>query len=202
VTNLRLAAERINNTVIRPGESFSFWQLVGRPTKRRGFLSGMLLSQGQVIEGVGGGLCQMSNLIYWLLLHTPLTVTERYRHSYDVFPDSGRILPFGSGATVFYNYIDLQAVNHTQNSFRLNVRVGEHFLEGCIWSDVDSSHSFRVVERDHRFFCGVDDIWWRENRLLRQSFDKRTGDMISEELIGHNLVRVMYEYESEVDQEI
>ena len=45
----------------------------------------------------GGGLCQLSNLIYWMTLHTPLTITERYRHSYDVFPDSNRTQPFGSG---------------------------------------------------------------------------------------------------------
>ena len=46
---------------------------------------------------LGGGLCQLSNLIYWMTLHTPLTITERYRHSYDVFPDSNRTQSFGSG---------------------------------------------------------------------------------------------------------
>ena len=197
VTNLRLAAERINGTVIRPGETFSFWRLVGRPTGRRGFLSGMLLSQGRVIEGVGGGLCQMSNLIYWLLLHTPLTITERYRHGYDIFPDFDRILPFGSGATVFYNYVDLQAINRTPHSFRIGVQVGERFLDGRVWSDADSSRGFRVVERDHRFFRGIDGIWWRENRLFRQTLDRKAAEMTAEELIGHNLVRVMYEYEPE-----
>ena len=72
---------------------------------------GMVLHNGGFKPGVGGGLCQLSNLIYWMTLHTPLTVVERWRHSYDVFPDAERTQPFGSGATVAYNHIDLQIRN-------------------------------------------------------------------------------------------
>ena len=59
----------------------------------------------------GGRPVQMTNLLYWMTLHTPLTVTERWRHGYDVFPDSNRTQPFGSGATCFYNYMDLMVRN-------------------------------------------------------------------------------------------
>ncbi len=200
VINLRLPTERIDGTIICPEETFSFWRLVGHPTARRGFVPGMLLSQGQVVEGIGGGLCQMANLIYWLLLHSPLAVTERYRHSYDVFPDSGRVMPFGSGATVFYNYVDLQAENRTGDSFRIGVRVGERFLEGWIWSDADQKHSFRVIELDHRFLQDAEGIWWRENRLRRQIMDRPTGKVVAEEEIGYNLAQVMYEYDPEADR--
>ncbi|MFJ8513275.1 VanW family protein [Lysinibacillus xylanilyticus] len=51
----------------------------------------------KVKTGVGGGICQLANLLYWMALHTPLIVTERHHHSFDPFPDSGRTLPFGSG---------------------------------------------------------------------------------------------------------
>ena len=57
----------------------------------------MVLFLGQIGGDIGGGLCQLSNLIFWMTLHTPLTVTERYRHSHDVFPDANRTQPFGSG---------------------------------------------------------------------------------------------------------
>ncbi|MFH2063258.1 MAG: VanW family protein [bacterium] len=193
VTNLRLAAAAIDNTVIRPGETFSFWRLVGRPSARRGFVPGMLLSQGQVIEGVGGGLCQMGNLLYWLFLHSPLEVTERFRHGYDVFPDSGRVLPFGSGATVFYNYVDLQAVNRTNLTFRLRVRVGERFLYGALFADAETFRRYHVVERDHRFFADAEGVWWRENQLWREVVDASTGQLIVEEDLLHNLARVMYD---------
>ncbi len=103
VTNLKLASEKLNGLTLKSGETFSFWRMVGNPTKGKGFLEGMVLTNGSFTAGVGGGLCQLSNLIYWMALHTPLTITERWRHTHDVFPDANRTQPFGSGATVVYN---------------------------------------------------------------------------------------------------
>ena len=80
VVNLKLAVARLDDIVLYPGEALSFWRLVGRPTRRRGYLDGMVLCEGRVVPGVGGGLCQLSNLIYWMTLHTELTVGERWRH--------------------------------------------------------------------------------------------------------------------------
>ena len=116
VTNLRLAAARLDGLTLRPGETLSFWRAVGKPTRRRGYVEGMILRNGRAASGVGGGLCQMTNLLYWMTLHTPLTVTERWRHGYDVFPDSNRTQPFGSGATCFYNYMDLMVRNDTPDT--------------------------------------------------------------------------------------
>lgn len=130
VINLTLACKKLNGIILKPGETFSFWRLVGKPTKMKGFLKGMVLKNGSFSAGVGGGLCQLSNLIYWMTLHTPLTVTERWRHSHDVFPDANRTQPFGSGATIVYNYIDLQIKNSTPYEYQLNLRVGEKYLEG------------------------------------------------------------------------
>ena len=102
IVNLRIAAARLDGVVLRPGETLSYWRLIGRPTRRKGYLDGIVLFCGTFRPGVGGGLCQLSNLLFWMTLHTPLTVVERYRHSYDVFPDSGRTQPFGSGAPCDY----------------------------------------------------------------------------------------------------
>ena len=99
VTNLKLAVSRLDGLILKPGETFSYWRLIGRPTARKGYKEGMVLFLGRIGGDIGGGLCQLSNLIFWMTLHTPLTVTERYRHSHDVFPDSNRTQPFGSGAT-------------------------------------------------------------------------------------------------------
>lgn len=70
VTNLKLASSRIDGVVIKPGETFSLWRLVGWPTAKKGYVTGMLLSNGKVMEGIGGGLCQTANLIYWMALHS------------------------------------------------------------------------------------------------------------------------------------
>jgi hypothetical protein len=85
------------------------------------YLPGVQLQGGQFIAKTGGGLCQLGNLLYWMTLHTPLLVTERWRHSFDVFPDTNRTLPFGSGATLAYNYIDLQIKNATTAPYLLHL---------------------------------------------------------------------------------
>ena len=147
VTNLRLATARIDGLVIPPGREFSFWHTVGAPTPARGFVKGMLLSEGEIVEGYGGGLCQLSNLLYWLFLHTPLTVTERFHHALDVFPDSGRVLPFGSGATILYNYIDLRARNTTDAPLQLKVWLTDKHLKGQVLSPERIPVKYHVFEK-------------------------------------------------------
>ncbi len=194
VTNLRLAAQCINKIVIRPGETFSLWKLVGRPTAKRGFLPGMLLSNGDVTEGVGGGLCQMANLLYWMVLHSPLTVTERYHHSFDAFPDSGRVLPFGSGATIFYNYVDLQFRNDTPHAFELNVWVDDEYLQGELRCDTELPVSYSVQERDHQFtFDTKQNKYYRQNKLYRKLTDRKTGNLLDEQFLYANYSEMKYQ---------
>lgn len=106
VTNLKIASQHISGILIQPHQTFSFCQLVGEPTAEKGYLEGMELSFGQARAGIGGGICQIANLIHWLILHSPLEVVQRSQHSFNPFPDQGRVLPFGSGAAIFYNYYE------------------------------------------------------------------------------------------------
>jgi vancomycin resistance protein VanW len=120
IVNLQLAAATICDRVIKPGQTLSVWRCIGNPTSRRGYLPGLMLgSDGTVGEGVGGGLCQIAKLLHWMVLHTPLTVTERHHHGYDIFPDSGRVLPFGTGAGIFYSYVDYCFANPTEDTYRM-----------------------------------------------------------------------------------
>lgn len=189
ITNLKMAVKEINNLVIKPGEVFSFWYLVGLPKKSRGYVGGMLLSNGQVIEGVGGGLCQLSNLLYWLFLHSPVKVVERHHHSMDVFPDSGRILPFGSGATVFYNYVDLRIKNTSKKTLQLNLWLTDTLLKGQILSDKKSEYKYSILEKDH-YFVKYKDKYFRYNKIFR--IVKKNGVLIKEEEIMENFAPVLY----------
>ena len=121
--SLGLAAPRVNGVLIRPGETFSFWHLVGRCTRKKGYLPGMVLHDGQPAQGVGGGMCQFTNLIHWMVLHSDLTVTERHHHDgMDLFPDFGRQVPFGVGTSILYNYLDYRVKNQTEETFQLLTR--------------------------------------------------------------------------------
>lgn len=101
INNLKLAIKEIDKLIIKPGEVFSIWEIIGKPTSRRGYKNGMLISNGKVAEGEGGGLCQLANLLHFIFIHSDLDIVERYHHSRDVFPDSGRTIPFASGAGIF-----------------------------------------------------------------------------------------------------
>lgn len=194
VANLTIASECIDGVIIRPGETFSFWNLVGLPTKERGFLEGMLISNGEVKSGVGGGLCQMANLLYWMFLHTQIEVTERHHHSMDIFPDSGRTIPFGTGATIFYNYVDLQAVNHTAHTFQIRTWIEDGYLKGEIRSDRDCPLRFSIVERDHAYLHNrTDGRNYRTNKIFRRTRATDTGQHLREELLMENLSVMTYE---------
>ena len=84
--NLELATARIDQIVIQPGETFSFWKLVGRPTRRKGYLKGLVLRHGLISEGIGGGLCQLGNLLFWMAAHSPLTITETVSYTHLTLP--------------------------------------------------------------------------------------------------------------------
>ena len=192
VVNLRLAAHRLDGLVLDPGTRMSFWQVVGSPSRRRGFLDGLVLSHGQLREGVGGGLCQMTNLLYWMTLHTPLEVVERWRHSYDVFPDANRTQPFGSGATCAWPSLDLQILNPTAVSFRLSVTLDEAHLLGAWTSDAPSQHTYVVEERAHRITHDGPGMYVRHNELWRIETEERAS-CTRERLVASNDALMMYE---------
>ena len=110
--------------MLGPGETVSFWRRVGRPSGARGYREGLVLVGGRPGVGIGGGLCQLSNLLHWMALHTELEVTERHHHSVDAFPDDRRELPFGTGASVAFDLVDFRLRNPTGRPFQLEVRVG------------------------------------------------------------------------------
>jgi vancomycin resistance protein VanW len=191
VINLKIAVPRIHGVTIFPGETFSYWKLIGKPTKRKGYLDGMVLRNGNVVPDTGGGLCQLSNLIYWMTVHTPLTVVERCRHSYDVFPDADRTQPFGSGATCFYNYGDLMIRNDTARTYRLVLAVAEDELCGAWTSDEFPVLTYEVYEKEHFFRPEFWGGYTRHNLLFRRVFVK--GEYAGDEYVAENHAFMMYE---------
>lgn len=192
VTNLKLAVNQIHGLMLEPQQTFSYWRTIGSTTRRKGYVDAMILFYGQVRTGVGGGLCQLSNLIYWMTLHSPLTVTERYRHSYDVFPDSRRSQPFGSGATCAYNYLDLQIKNETSYRYQLVVYVTDTHLVGEWRSSQQPLHTYEIYEKEH----WITSEYWgghvRHNIIHRKTYN-RDGECIRDEPITENHAIMMYE---------
>lgn len=201
VTNLKIAARRIDGLLVRPGETFSFCKLVGLPTSRKGYLPGMELTFGEARAGIGGGICQISNLIHWLVIHSALTVTERHHHSFDPFPDDGRVLPFGSGATVFYNYLDYQFTNQTEHTFQINLWFTDKCLEGELRINTELDYAYHIIEKDHQFLK-IAGAFYRKNEIWRNKILKfKSGAVVETELITKNFARVTYTPDDFIDQQ-
>ncbi|MFZ3579302.1 VanW family protein [Virgibacillus sp. DJP39] len=200
IINLRIAVKKLNGLILKPGETFSYWKLLGRTSKRKGYTDGMVLHYGSFKPGLGGGLCQLSNLIYWITLHTPLSVTERHRHSYDVFPDSKRTQPFGSGATCAYNYLDLQILNNTKNTFQLCLYVKDKYLVGE-WRAVNPEiMTYEVYEKNHKITHEHWGKYVRHNVINRKVYNGQK-ELVDDEYITENHALMMYnpllEYQNE-----
>ncbi|MDG1949300.1 MAG: VanW family protein [bacterium] len=193
VKNLSLAIRQLNTLTLRPCERLSYWKGIGNPTKKKGYLPGMTLNQGQVSEGIGGGLCQLSNLIFWITIHTPLTITERWRHSYDVFPDSNRTQPFGSGATCSYPNIDLEILNTTKETFQLQLALTDTHLIGQWTSTKPLNHQYKIIEHGHKIISEPWGGYTRHNTLIQQQWDLEENKLINEKEIVNNHAIMMYE---------
>ena len=192
VVNLRLASARVDGLLLRPGETFSFNRVVGNCTPRKGYVEGMRLSNGEARSGVGGGICQLANLLHWMVLHSPLTVVERSEHSFDPFPDKERVLPWGVGCSIVYNYVDFVVRNDTDTTFQILVAVGDRHLEGELRADQPIPHSYKVFARDEAFVTNGTDVY-RRNEIWRLVVDRRTGRHVGEELVKRNCALVKYE---------
>lgn len=191
--NLSLAAPRINGIIIKPQEVFSFWKLVGNCTKSKGYREGLVIKSGQSSCGVGGGLCQFTNLIHWMILHSPLTIIEHHHHNQiDMFPDYGRQVPFGTGTSVMYNYLDYQLINNTDQTFQLITYTTDKYLCGELRSDKSLKYSYHIIE-ENSHFIKEKGAYYRKNQIYRKKIDKKTGKLIRKTLLKNNKSKVLYD---------
>ena len=198
--NLALAVAHIDGVVIRPGEVFSLWKMVGRTTKRKGYKEGLTIEKGTPSQGIGGGLCQLSNLIHWMVLHSDLTIVEHHHHGLDLFPDFGRQIPFGTGTSISYNYLDYRVQNKTANTYQLKLWVDGEYLRGELRASEPQSHTFHI-HAENEFFSRENGIVYRNGQVFRDTVDAATGRCLDTTLIRTNHAKVMYDCPPELIRE-
>ena len=129
--NIRLAASKIGGTVIKNGEIFSFNETVGQRTAERGFMRAAIIENGEFVEGVGGGVCQVSTTLYNAALLAGCRVVEYHPHSLAV-----SYVPPSRDAMVSGTFFDLKFKNATGSTVYLKAVTGENFV------------SFKIYGRD------------------------------------------------------
>ena len=193
-TNIRIASSRITNIIVKPGETFSFWKLVGNPTKRKGYKEGRVLRTNRLITGIGGGLCNLANLVNNLVLHSPLEITEFHKHSDALACDIDHRVPLANGTSVSYNYIDYRFKNNTNQNVQIILWCDEDNLYGELRSEKDFPNNYELVEEDHHFEK-ENEKYYRVSKIYRNVINKDTNEIINKELIWDNHSQVMFNYE-------
>ena len=194
--NLSIAAPKVTNIIIKPGETFSFWKLVGPVTKKRGYLEGLTVKSGSVDRDIGGGMCQFTNLIHWMVLHSSLDIVEHHHHhGIDMFPDFGRKVPFGTGTSIMYNNLDYQFTNNTKDTtYQLIVYTTDEYLMGELRADKKEKYKYHIKEDFSYFAKDENGVMYRNNQVSKKCIDKVTGNIVYNKVLVKNHSKVLYDY--------
>lgn len=128
VKNLELAGRKVNGTILYPGEEFSYNKVVGKRTVANGFKEAHVFAGGKVVDGLGGGICQVSTTLYNTVLMSDLKVTERKAH----MMHTGYNEP-GKDATVVYGSIDFRFVNNRKTPIKISMEVKNGVVTSTIY---------------------------------------------------------------------
>lgn len=117
-TNLKLAASKINGTVLMPGETFSYNKVVGARTIAAGYKEAPIYVSGEVVDGLGGGICQITSTLYNAVVYANLDVVERTNHQF--VPS---YVTASRDATVVYGSLDFKFKNNRNYPIKINCSV-------------------------------------------------------------------------------
>ncbi|MGE5704670.1 MAG: VanW family protein [Clostridia bacterium] len=145
VTNIALSAKAIHNFVVFPGEIFSFNKAVGMRTREKGYKEAPVIVKGELSEGIGGGICQVSSTLFNAVDRAGLHIVQRYSHSRQV-----PYVPPGRDATVSWYGPDFRF----QNKYPYPILIQTYSQNGHVTVTV---HSFSEIEHDPRV---VPDAFW------------------------------------------
>ncbi len=145
--NLLLAVSKFQNLPFYPGKIFSFWHMLGNPSKKSGYKVGINIIKNQLDFDYGGGLCQLSGLLYHLALTAGLFVIERHPHSVDLYTDETRYTPLGADATTAYGYKDLRFLNNLEIpiSFRITIE-GDQLIGSICAAQPLKEYEFKFIK--------------------------------------------------------
>ena len=137
--NLKIASNKTNNVVIMPGEVFSFNQVVGKRTVEEGYKDAKVYENGKVVDGLAGGICQVSSTMYDAALLANLEIVERYNHQFTT-----SYLPGGKDATVVYGIKDFKFRNSRKYPIKIVTSMGGGTITYSIYG-IQEENEYTVV---------------------------------------------------------
>ena len=172
-TNLQLAASKINGTVLMPGETFSYNQVVGERTIAAGYKEAPIYVSGEVVDGLGGGICQITSTLYNAVLYANLEIVERSNHQF--VPS---YVTASRDATVVYGSIDFKFKNNRDYPIKLVCSVSGGIAKFDIYG-LRTDNEYEVEISSYVTGSTADSTYSEAYRILKQN-----GQVVSTELLS------------------
>ncbi|OWZ83096.1 VanW family protein [Natranaerobius trueperi] len=177
VANISLAADYINETLIKPKEQFSFNETVGPINKENGYKTSSIIVDGEFVDGVGGGVCQVSSTVYNSVLKTGIEPVERYPHGRPV-----GYVGLGRDATVAYDYLDLVVENTLENPILFSAFVDENEIQIDVFGS-EQDYNYTVQKTDYTELQPEKKYKYQSKDGIKEKISKSEKDTIISEYL-------------------
>lgn len=192
VHNLKIISQTMNHVLIQPKETFSFCYLSKHSNKYGTYKDGLVLVNNEIVPTKGGGICHLSNLLYYVFLMSPLTILERHGHKVKSFPNPDKNSLEGVDATIRSGWLDLKVRNDTEHTYQIEIDFDEEYMYAKILSDEEFEYQYSITN-DHFQYIRKDNQIYESASVIKITTDKKTGRQISKEKLYDEVVRVEYE---------
>lgn len=177
-TNLILASNKINGTVLMPGETFSYNKIVGERTIQAGYKEAPIYVSGRVEDGLGGGICQITTTLYNAVLYANLEIVERSNHQFvPSYANASR------DATVVYGAIDFKFKNNREYPIKINCSVSNGIANFKIFG-LKSENDYNVEISSKVTKSTSTSIYSEAYKTL-----KKNGSVVSNEILSKDVYK-------------
>jgi len=190
VENLKIASKTMNQVIIRPKETFSFCYLLRNSKKYGKYKDGLILIDGKIVARKSGGICHLSNLLYYLFLMTDLTIIERHGHKIKSFPNPDMNSLEGVDATINSGWLDLRVKNNTSNTYQIIIDFDDTYMYGKILSDKETDDKYSIINDNFKYIKKNNKIY-ESISVIRLKKDKK-NNVIKKEKLYDEIVEVGY----------
>lgn len=197
VFNLKVAAKKLDKLVIRPHETFSFCLAVKDADKEIPYKEGLTEIYGKLVTEQGGGLCMLSNLLFWVFLHTPLTILERHGHGKKDFPEPPSDAPMGVDATVSEGWLDLKVRNDTSATYQIDLSFDDEYIYGRIRTNDNPDTEMKVINGPVTYYREGNRIY-EEVDVIRNTLSWVSGKCLSTEVLYCNRCEIGYQLPEDI----
>lgn len=200
VDNLKIASKTIDQLLIYPGEVFSLcWSL--RKSKKYGkYKDGLILMNGSLTTQKGGGLCHLSDLLYYLFLMSPLTIVERHGHKVKSLPNPDKNALEGIDATINSGWLDLQVRNDTKNIYQIHLSFDEDYMYGKILSNEESNIDYTIINENFKYIKRKGKVY-ESCSVIKVCTNKKTNKTTSKKKLYDEVVEITYKLDPKIEIE-